>query len=321
MASYEASLLGLFMDPVSQSLIELLSVELLHKSPNGSLYRGGCEDLGFRNLFGGQILGQSLNAAMQAAPEGFVPHSMHAYFLLPGKSIGHVDYKVEVLRVGRSFASLRVDAIQDGKIILTQNTSMQCPEDGLEHQRPMPTVKGPEGLMSQLEIARKFKDMIPEKMREKFTEDKPLESRPLESFNIYKPEVKAPNKDIWYKTIDDWNQQDLALQYAVMAYSSDFHLLGTALNPHGMSPFSHNIQMASLDHAIWFHHKPRLDSWMLYNMQSPAASGGRGLSFGHIYHSGGELMVSVAQEGLIRVKPTKEKETLEKETSNSDQNT
>jgi acyl-CoA thioesterase-2 len=288
------------MDPVTQSLIELLSVELLHKGPGTSLYRGDCEDLGFRNLFGGQILGQSLNAAMQAAPEGFVPHSMHAYFLLPGKALGHVDYKVELLREGRSFASLRVDAIQNGKIILTQNTSLQKPEKGLEHQTPMPDVKGPEGLMSQLDIARKFKEMIPEKMREKFTEDKPLETRGIQSFNPYNPEIREPQQDTWYRTVDDWNQLDLALQYAVLAYSSDFNLLRTALNPHGVSPFTGNLQMASLDHAIWFHHKPRLDGWMLYNMQSPAASGGRGLSFGHIYHSDGQLMVSVAQEGLMR---------------------
>lgn len=299
---------GGIMDPVTQSLIELLSVELLHKGPATSLYRGDCEDLGFRNLFGGQILGQSLNAAIHAAPEGFVPHSMHAYFLLPGKSLGHVDYKVEILREGRSFASLRVDAIQDGKIILTQNTSMQKPEQGLEHQTTMPDVKGPEGLMSQLEIARSFKEMIPEKMREKFTEDKPMEHRAVEPFNPFKPDIRKPQKDTWYRTIDDWSELDIALQYAVLAYSSDFHLLGTSLNPHGLSPFTSNIQMASLDHAIWFHHKPRLDSWMLYSMQSPVASGGRGLNFGHIYHSDGQLMVSVAQEGLMRKNEQKPKD-------------
>lgn len=293
------------MDPVSQSLIELLNVELLHTGPQTYLYRGQSQDLGFRNLFGGQILGQSLNAAIQAVPEGYLPHSMHAYFLLPGKASGHVDYRVELLRTGRSFASLRVDAIQDGKIILTQNTSMQKPEEGFEHQTPMPDAVGPEGLMSQLEMARKYKDMIPEGMRELFTADKPLESRTVDPINVYMPDKKDPQKDVWFRTINDWSQQELALQYALLAYSSDFHLLGTALNPHGVSPFSANMQMASLDHAIWFHHKPRLDDWMLYSMQSPAASGGRGLSFGHIYHSDGQLMASMSQEGLIRQKPEK----------------
>jgi len=290
------------MDQVTQSLVELLNVELLHKGPQTYLYRGQCEDLGFKNLFGGQILGQSLNAVMQAAPEGFLPHSMHAYFLLPGKSSGHVDYKVEILRQGRSFASLRVDAIQDGKIILTQNTSLQMPEVGLEHQQPMPEVKGPDGLMSQLEITRKFKDMIPEKIRDKFTEDKPLETRPIDPINVFQPDKRSPEKDVWFKSVGDWTQQDVALQYALLAYSSDFHLLATALNPHGKSFASKGMQMASLDHAIWFHHKPRLDQWMLYSMQSPASSGGRGLNFGHIYHQDGQLMMSVAQEGLIRVR-------------------
>ena len=290
------------MDQVTQSLVELLNVELLHKGPQTYLYRGQCEDLGFKNLFGGQILGQSLNAVMQAAPEGFLPHSMHAYFLLPGKSSGHVDYKVEILRQGRSFASLRVDAIQDGKIILTQNTSLQMPEVGLEHQQPMPEVKGPDGLMSQLEITRKFKDMIPEKIRDKFTEDKPLETRPIDPINVFQPDKRSPEKDVWFRSVGDWTQQDVALQYALLAYSSDFHLLATALNPHGKSFASKGMQMASLDHAIWFHHKPRLDQWMLYSMQSPASSGGRGLNFGHIYHQDGQLMMSVAQEGLIRVR-------------------
>ena len=290
------------MDQVTQSLIELLNVELLHTGPQTYLYRGQCEDLGFKNLFGGQILGQSLNAVMQAAPEGFLPHSMHAYFLLPGKSSGHVDYKVEILRLGRSFASLRVDAIQDGKIILTQNTSLQKPEGGLEHQFPIPEVKGPEGLMSQLEITRKFKDMIPEKIRDKFTEDKPLETRPIDPINVFMPDKRAPEKDIWFKSVGDWTKQSVALQYALLAYSSDFHLLGTSLNPHGVSITTKGMQMASLDHAIWFHHKPRLDSWMLYSMKSPASSGGRGLNFGHIYHQDGQLMMSVAQEGLIRLR-------------------
>jgi acyl-CoA thioesterase-2 len=290
------------MNPVTQSLIDLLSVKLLHTGSSSSLYRGECEDLGFPNLFGGQILGQSLNAAMQAAPEGFLPHSMHAYFLLAGKVKGHVDYKVEILRAGRSFAAIRVDAIQDGKIILTQNTSFQVPEEGLEHQIPMPDVKGPEGIMSQLELTRKFSAMIPEKNRDKFTADKPIESRPINPINVFKPDKQSPEKDVWFKPVNDWSQQDLALHYSLMAYSSDFHLLGTSLLPHGIAFATKGLQIASLDHAIWFHHKPRIDDWMLYSMESPASSGGRGLNKGHIYNRDGQLMVSVAQEGLIRLK-------------------
>jgi len=293
------------MNPVTQSLIDLLSVKLLHQGPSTYLYRGECEDLGFRNLFGGQILGQSLYAAMQAAPEGFLPHSMHAYFLLPGNVKSHVDYKVEILRTGRSFASVRVDAIQDGKIILTQNTSFQVPEEGLEHQDTMPEVKGPEGIMSQLELTRKFADMIPESIRDKFTAEKPLETRPINPINIFNPKKCEPKKEVWFKPINDWSTQEQALHYSLLAYSSDFQLLGTALQPHGVSHSNKALQLASLDHAIWFHHKPRIDDWMLYSTQSPAASGGRGLNFGHIYHSDGQLMMSVAQEGLMRIRKEK----------------
>lgn len=298
------------MDPVSQSLIDLLSVKFLHQGPSTFLYRGECEDLGFRNLFGGQILGQSLNAVMQAAPEGFVPHSMHAYFLAAGNVNSHVDYKVEVLRHGRSFAALRVDAIQDGKIILTQNTSLQLPEKGYEHQFDMPTPKGPDGLMSQLEITRKFADMFPEHLRDIYTAEKPLETRPVDPINIFAPDKRDPYKDVWFKPINDWSKQDIATHYALLAYSSDFHLLGTSLQPHGLSFATKGMQMASLDHAIWFHHAPRLDDWLLYHMNSPASSGGRGLNFGHIYHSDGQLMMSVAQEGLIRRKPKKESNAM-----------
>lgn len=293
------------MDSVSQSLINVLNVEFLHQGPSTYLYRGTCEDLGFRNLFGGQILGQSLNAAMKAIGDGFLPHSMHAYFLLPGSVTGYVDYKVQILRKGRSFASIRVDAIQNGAIILTQNTSFQQPETGFEHQAAMPDVVGPEGLMSQLEITRKFSDMIPEAIREKFTEDKPLETRPIHPLNIFMPDVREPQKDIWFKPVNDWSHQDLALHYALMAYSSDFHLLATSLLPHGYSYASKGMQMASLDHAIWFHQPPKVNDWLLYHMESPAASGGRGLNFGHIYHQDGQLLMSVAQEGLIRLREAK----------------
>jgi len=291
---------GIKMNEVTQQLIDLLSVKFLHQGPQTYLYRGECEDIGLKNLFGGQILGQSLNAAMQAAPEGYLPHSMHAYFLLPGHVNSYVDYKVEILRQGRSFASMRVDAIQDGNIILTQTTSFHVPEEGFEHQDTMPSVPEPEGLMSQVEIARSYAEMIPESLREKLTNEKPLDTRPVNPINVFKPEKTKPHSNIWFKPINDWSNQDLAMHYSLLAYSTDFSLLGAALKPHGVSYHSKGMQMASLDHVIWFHKKPRVDDWMLYSMKSPVAAHARGLSFGHIYHKDGELMISVAQEGLIR---------------------
>ncbi len=291
------------MHEVTQSLIELLRV-VPQPSPDErtDLYQGSSEDLGFRNLFGGQILGQSLNAAVQSAPDGFFPHSLHAYFLLPGSVKMPVDYKVEVLRTGSSFAALRVDAMQDGKIILTQNCSFQRAEAGFEHQAPMPEVKGPDGVLSQLELTRMFKDMFPEHLREIYTREKPLEMRPLDPINIFQPDKRSPEKYVWFKPINDWPKEEAALHYALLAYSSDFNLVTTGLQPHGVSVATKGMQLASLDHSIWFHRTPRLDDWLLYSIQSPAAAGGRGLNFGHIYHRDGQLMMSVAQEGLMRLK-------------------
>jgi len=291
------------MHAVTQSLIKLLTVKSTHKDEQGCQhYQGDCEDLGFRNLFGGQILGQSLYSAIKTAPEGFLPHSLHAYFLLPGHVNAPVDYKVEELRLGRSFATYRVDAIQDGKIIFTQDCSFQRPEKGYEHQDPMPTPKGPDGIISHLELSRMVQDVFPDHLRDKYTAEKPLEMRTVEPVNMFMPVEIDPIKHVWIKPIDDWSDQDIALQYALLAYNSDFNLLTTAMQPHGVSVASKGIQVASLDHAMWFHHKPRTDDWWLYKLTSPAAAGGRGLNFGHIYHKDGQLMVTTAQEGLMRMR-------------------
>ena len=152
-----------------------------------------------------------------------------------------------------------------------------------------------------------FADMFPESVREKYTADKPLEMRQVEPINIFMPEKLGPDKHVWIKPVDDWSKESVALQYALMAYSSDFNLLTTSLQPHGVSVATKGMQVASLDHAMWFHHKPRLDGWMLYALNSPAAAGTRGLNLGHYYHSDGQLMMTVAQEGLMRIRERKAK--------------
>ena len=291
------------MHEVTTALIELLSVQFQGADDQGcDHYTGHCQDLGFRNLFGGQILGQSLYACMQSAPDGFVPHSLHAYFLLPGRVDTSVNFKVECLRKGRSFATYRVDVIQDKKIIFTQDCSFQKPEKGMEHQLAMPSPREPENLLSQLEMTRMFQDMFPESVREKYTADKPLDMRQVEPINIFDPQKRDPKKHVWIKPIDSWQDQSLALKYALLAYSSDFNLLTTALLPHGVSVASKGIQVASLDHAMWFHHEPRWDDWLLYALNSPASAGARGLNFAHLYHRDGQLMTTVAQEGLMRIR-------------------
>lgn len=291
------------MQPYTQELVDVLRVTQLEAAEGRWLYEGTCEDLGFRNLFGGQILGQSLYAACRSIAQHFRPHALHAYFLLPGTVTAPVLYQVQQLRQGKSFATLRVDAYQNGQMIFTQTTSFQVPEEGMQHQRPIPAAPAPEGLTDQLELTRKFAHLFADRNREKYTAMRALETRQVNPLNIFAPDKREPHKYVWYRTREAWPADDWALPYALLAYSSDFNLVTTALLPHGVSFYTPGIQLASLDHALWFHREPKLDNWLLYEIESPIANGGRGLNHGFIYHKGGELLVSVAQEGLMRVRP------------------
>jgi acyl-CoA thioesterase-2 len=287
--------------PHVQALVELLKLE-----PIGvNRFRGQCEDLGFRNLFGGQVLGQSLSAASQTLPEGeWAPHSLHAYFLRPGNVVDAIEFEVDCVRDGRSFAMRRITASQQGKAILTMMCSFQHPEEGFEHQDKMPEVKGPEGVLSQLELSRMFKDKFPESVREIYTADKPIEIRAIDPINIFAPKKKDPIKHVWMKA-DAKLADDPMLHANVLTYASDFNLIGTSMMPHGVSFAQKNMRVASLDHAIWFHRPVKMDEWLLYSLDSPSASSGRGFCRGQVFNQQGELVASVAQEGLIRkVEPT-----------------
>ncbi|MAD43842.1 MAG: acyl-CoA thioesterase II [Oceanospirillaceae bacterium] len=286
------------MSDVLEELLDLLALE-----PIGvNRFRGQSQDLGFRNLFGGQVLGQSLSAALQTLTSGeWAPHSLHAYFLRPGTVQDSVEFEVDIVRDGRSFCTRRVTASQKGKAILMMMCSFQHPEDGFEHMDPMPDVKGPEGIPSQLALARKFRDYFPERVRDIYTADKPIEMRVLDPVNIFAPQKAEPVKYAWMKA--DAAMPDNPEQHATMlAYATDFNLITTALHPHAVSVGQKDMQVASLDHAIWFHRPFRMDEWLLYAIDSPNASGGRGLCRGKIYNGQGELVASVAQEGLIRKK-------------------
>jgi acyl-CoA thioesterase-2 len=263
-------------------------------------FRGQSQDLGFRNLFGGQVLGQSLSAAIQTLTEGdWAPHSLHAYFLRPGTVTDSVEFEVDVLRDGRSFATRQVKASQNGKAILTMMCSFQHPEAGFEHQNPMPDIKGPEGIPSQLELARMFRDYFPERVRDIYTADQPIEIRVLDPVNIFAPQKKEPVKYAWMKA--DAPMGDNPNVHATMlAYASDFNLITTALHPHAVSVSQKDMQVASLDHSVWFHRPLRMDEWLLYAIDSPNAGGARGFCRGQLFNQKGELVASVAQEGLMR---------------------
>ena len=298
------------MSDVLDELIGLLQLE-----PIGmNRFRGHCQDLGFRSLFGGQVLGQALSAAMQTLPERIAsgavdrggewwPNSLHAYFLRPGSVNDSIEFEVTPTRDGRSFANRQVVVSQRGKPILSMICSFHLPETGFEHQTPMPDVAGPEGIPSQVELARQWRDGFPERVRHIYTADKPIEMRVIDPVNIFSPDVREPFKHVWIRS-DDALQSDsddtVRHHTTMLAYATDYNLITTSLYPHGVSVWQKDIQLASLDHSIWFHRPFRMDDWLLYSIDSPNAGGGRGFARGQIFNQDGVLVASVAQEGLIR---------------------
>jgi acyl-CoA thioesterase-2 len=291
------------MSDVLQGLVELLEPTEIGENT----FRGETQDLGFRALFGGQVMAQSLSSALKTLPEGdWHAHSFHVYFMLAGTVTDHLEFEVDRLRDGRSFCTRQVKAIQNGRAILTMICSFQQTEDGFEHQAPMPEVKGPDGIPSQVDLARMFRDYFPEKVRDIYTADKPIEMRVLDPVNIFAPTKKDPVKYLWMKA-DGSLPEDTDLHAKLLAYASDFNLLPTSLHPHARSYGQKGMQMASLDHSVWFHRPFRMDEWLLYAIDSPNAGGGRGFCRGQVFNQKGELVASVAQEGLIRYREPEEK--------------
>jgi len=291
------------MSDVLQGLVELLEPTEIGENT----FRGETQDLGFRALFGGQVMAQSLSSALKTLPEGdWHAHSFHVYFMLAGTVTDHLEFEVDRLRDGRSFCTRQVKAIQNGRAILTMICSFQQTEEGFEHQAPMPEVKGPDGIPSQVDLARMFRDYFPEKVRDIYTADKPIEMRVLDPVNIFAPTKKDPVKYLWMKA-DGSLPEDTDLHAKLLAYASDFNLLPTSLHPHARSYGQKGMQMASLDHSVWFHRPFKMDEWLLYAIDSPNAGGGRGFCRGQVFNQKGELVASVAQEGLIRYREPEEK--------------
>ncbi|MDU7558387.1 MULTISPECIES: acyl-CoA thioesterase II [unclassified Pseudomonas] len=283
------------MSQVLDDLVNLLTLEPIEEN----LFRGSSQDLGFRQLFGGQVLGQSLSAMSQTVEDARHVHSLHGYFLRPGDASLPVVYQVDRVRDGGSFSTRRVTAIQKGQPIFTSSASFQYDENGFEHQNPMPEVVGPENLPSELEMIRQRAHLIPESMREKLLCAKPIEFRPVVGEDPFNPQVSDPIKYVWFRA-DGTLPDNLALHKYLLAYASDFGLLTTSLLPHGKGVWQRDMQVASLDHALWFHGELRMDDWLLYAMDSPWAGNSRGFSRGSVYNRAGKLVASVTQEGLIR---------------------
>lgn len=277
-------------------LAELLTLERLEHT----LYRGQSWDLGFRALFGGQVMAQALAAAQQSLPENRICHSYHSYFLLPGDANYPVVYEVENVRDGRSFSTRRVKAIQNGKNIFYMTASFQQPEVGLTHQDAvMPDVPPPEEVDSDIRVFEAIIDQVSPRMQEALSYHKPLDIRTVQTIDPLKPQVSEPKRYIWMRA-QEALVDDLALNQAMLSYASDYHFLATCLQPHGISVRNTQLRMATIDHAMWFHRPFNMNQWLLYSAHSPFSGGARGLVTGQFFNQQGELVASAMQEGLMR---------------------
>jgi acyl-CoA thioesterase-2 len=279
------------------SLLDILDLEPLEQN----LFRGRSPQHGWQRVFGGQVLGQALVAAVRTVPPDRIAHSLHGYFLLPGDPSRPIIYNVERVRDGKSFTTRHVTAIQHGRPMFVMSVSFQIDEPGLDHQSSMPAVPSPDDLPNEQELKARMLPRLPANMRSYWERERPIEMRPVDVSRYVAREKRAPEQSIWMRasgTLPD----EFPRHQCVLAYASDFSLLDTALIAHGKLMFDEDIQLASLDHALWFHRPFRADDWLLYVQDSPSTHGARGLCRGSVYTRTGVLVATVAQEGLMRLR-------------------
>ena len=284
------------------ALAELLSILDLEQLEQ-NLFRGQSPQQGWQRVYGGQVLGQALVAAVRTVEEPRKAHSMHGYFLLGGDPSHPIIYEVERIRDGGSFTTRTVKAIQHGRAIFSMSVSFHKDEPGFEHYSPMPDVPPPEELPSEQELKDLLFDKLPDNMRSYWERERPIEMRPVDTSRYVKREKARPVQYVWMRANGSL-PDDPKLHQCVLAYASDFTLLDTALIAHGKLLFDKDIQLASLDHALWLHRPFRADDWLLYVQDSPSAHGARGFCRGSVYTRDGVLVASVAQEGLVRQRST-----------------
>lgn len=282
-----------------REIIPLLDLEEL----DNNLFRGQSPEELRPRVFGGQVVAQALVAAYRTVKDR-TAHSLHAYFLRPGDPKIPILYDVDRIRDGKSFTTRRVNAIQRGEAIFSMMVSFQVTESGLEHQRLMPIAPAPETLptgderLAEMAANASGRERMILEAVKSFA--RPIEERDVMPTDWIHPQKRDPENMVWMRangTLPD----DPVIHQCVAAYASDLSLLDSCLVAHGRSWMDPKMQVASIDHAMWFHHPCRADQWMLYIQQSPASSNGRGLNLGHVYSQDGKLLISVAQEGLIRV--------------------
>ncbi|SBW25514.1 choloyl-CoA hydrolase [Candidatus Protofrankia californiensis] len=295
----------------TDSLVEVLDLDRIETN----IFRGWSWHTAPTRVFGGHVAAQALIAAGRTVAPDRPVHSLHAYFLLPGDPAAPIIYDVDLIRDGRSFTTRRVVAIQHGRAIFNLSASFQRATDGLEHQSPMPPSPPPDGPSGELGELGEFAKILSND--ENLSDDENVEpffSRYLDvrlvategpDGSIQQPvwsshgEPHSPHQRMWFRARGTLPADPLYHVCAV-AYASDLRLITTTLLPH-RSTNGRTISLASLDHAMWFHRPFRADDWLLYIQESPSASGSRGFARGEIYTADGKLVVSVAQEGLMRV--------------------
>jgi acyl-CoA thioesterase II len=285
---------------IMSTMSELLAVLELAKLEDNRYMGCNLKQEGQR-VFGGQIIAQALMAAQQTVESSRHAHSLHGYFLRPGDTEVPVIYEVDRIRDGRRFSSRRVIALQHGHAIFSLETSFQVDETGLEHQMTMPAnVPPPETLLTQQELIDQFAGRGPLGVKRYWERERPAEMRPVMLEHYTSREKLEPRQNIWFRA-----QSPLpptrATRAAVLAYLSDVTLLDTATLAHGRAGFDPDIQLTSLDHAMWFHREDALDEWLLFSHDSPSTQSSRGLTRGAIYSRNGKLIASIAQEGLIQI--------------------
>ena len=286
----------------TDALAKLLSIFDLEQLEH-NLFRGRGPTQGWQRVFGGQVIGQALTAAVRTVEDRNV-HSLHSYFLLPGDPATPIIYDVDRIRDGRSFTTRRVIAIQHGRAIFSLSASFHNNEESLDHQTAMPDVPHPDSLPSEEELKRKFVGDIPDHIKAYWQIERPIEMRPVDQSRLFGGSGSGePHQYVWMRATGRLPDEP-RMHQCVLAYASDFTLLDTALIAHDRAVYAADIQMASLDHAVWFHRPFRADEWLLYAQDSPSANGGRGFCLGHVYTADGTLVASVAQEGVTRLKST-----------------
>lgn len=288
------------MSKAVETLLAILDLEKIEEN----LFRGTSPQVGWQRVFGGQVIGQALVAAQRTVDPDRRVHSLHGYFMRPGDPLVPIIYEVKRIHDGGSFATRLIIAIQHGRAIFSMSASFQIREDGLEHFIPMPDVVPPEELPSEKELVEKYINNAPDNVRKYWQRERPIELRPTDLTHYFSDKKLDPAQNVWFRATSAL-PADPAIHESALAYASDMTLLDTSLFAHGRAVFDSALQVASLDHAMWFHRPFNIGDWHLYTQDSPNSSGARGFTRGAIYSRDGELIASTAQEGLIRLREKK----------------